>query len=252
MDRDTKLNTVLKLLQTLVTCSSILGVAGYFFNDRVFFLIAGGICAFLLLILSVLSILTTPPAVRMMYLFHGIVVLLLLVIGCLVADTIGDGLSLGVCLVGIGIVLTGKLFNWVFSRFKGEVADKYSHRFNPNGDKEDIGEGDVEDFDLVPILLDESVPRQERIQDMSLAFDRMDYAFSTLEDSLEVIQHNKETMSALARYIDSGLWKEDFEAMERGEVAPECDPFGVLSEDGLYNFLEDSKELMKNLKNRSE
>lgn len=40
--------------------------------------------------------------------------------------------------------------------------------------------------------------------------------------------------------------------MERGEVAPECDPFGVLSEDGLYNFLEDSKELMKDLKNRSE
>ena len=48
--------------------------------------------------------------------------------------------------------------------------------------------------------------------------------------------------------MDSGLWKEDFEAMERGEITPDCDPFGVLSEDGLYNFLEDSKEILEEIK----
>ena len=87
---------------------------------------------------------------------------------------------------------------------------------------------------------------------MSLAFDRMDTVFSDLEEAVEVIRHNSETMKALERYMDSGLWQRDFEAMERGEVDPECDLFGVLSEDGLYNLLESSKDVLIEAKEKKQ
>ena len=47
-------------------------------------------------------------------------------------------------------------------------------------------------------------------------------------------------LEALREYMDSGQWKEDFEADEAGMIPPEV-PRGVLSEDGLYNLLEDSE-----------
>ena len=46
----------------------------------------------------------------------------------------------------------------------------------------------------------------------------------------------------LERYQESGLWKEDYEADERGEL-PDGLRRGVLSEDGLYDLLEDISEL---------
>jgi hypothetical protein len=45
-------------------------------------------------------------------------------------------------------------------------------------------------------------------------------------------------IAILRQYMDSGLWKEDFEADERGEL-PRDLKRGVLSEDGLWNLLEE-------------
>ena len=56
---------------------------------------------------------------------------------------------------------------------------------------------------------------------------------------------NIETLKALKSYVDSGLWQKDFEAAERGEIGTDCDLFRVLSEDGLYNFLQDAKEILQ-------
>ena len=41
----------------------------------------------------------------------------------------------------------------------------------------------------------------------------------------------------------SGEWLKDFEADERGKL-PKNMPRGVLSEDGLYNLLESSKDVL--------
>lgn len=50
-------------------------------------------------------------------------------------------------------------------------------------------------------------------------------------------------MDLLKDYISSGQWLKDFEADERGEIGPNVDR-SVLSEDGLYNLMEDLDEIM--------
>ena len=67
-------------------------------------------------------------------------------------------------------------------------------------------------------------PRILRIREMERRFNR---ARAALND-----------IAILRQYMDSGLWKEDFEADERGEL-PANLKRGVLSEDGLWNLLED-------------
>ena len=67
-------------------------------------------------------------------------------------------------------------------------------------------------------------PRISRIREMERRFNR---ARAALND-----------IAILRQYMDSGLWKEDFEADERGEL-PANLKRGVLSEDGLWNLLEE-------------
>lgn len=67
-------------------------------------------------------------------------------------------------------------------------------------------------------------PRISRIREMECRFNR---ARAALND-----------IAILWQYMDSGLWKEDFEADERGEL-PANLKRGVLSEDGLWNLLEE-------------
>ena len=242
MEQQKKKNTLTDLLRILITVSSVLGIAGFFLHDRVFFLIAGGICAALVVLLSVFSVVSMPAPARPIYLVHGTIFLLLLVIGCLVAETLGDGLLLGTCLIGISIILLAKLLDWVHSRLARGASEWFDKDYAPYDEDEEEVRSEIK-----PILLDEGASQTDRIEAMSVAFNLMSIAFDTLEESTEIIWNNKETMESLARYMDSGLWKEDFEAVERGDISPTADPFGVLSEDGLYNLLEDSKAIMKDL-----
>jgi hypothetical protein len=53
-------------------------------------------------------------------------------------------------------------------------------------------------------------------------------------------QPDAETIAALSAYYSSGEWLEDYEADERGEFPPDLKR-GVLSQDGLYNLLEETK-----------
>jgi len=55
-------------------------------------------------------------------------------------------------------------------------------------------------------------------------------------------------MTRSSRQCGSGQWKNDFEADEKGLLPQELKK-GVLSEDGLYNLLEDER-LHKLLRNR--
>ena len=72
----------------------------------------------------------------------------------------------------------------------------------------------------------------QRISEMETLFDRVHQAVRGQKPYPELGQD----VETLRRYMDSGQWKEDFEADERGEL-PRDLKRGVLSEDGLYNLL---------------
>ena len=55
-----------------------------------------------------------------------------------------------------------------------------------------------------------------------------------------VISHDPEKLRILEAYYTSGEWMEDYEADERGELPPDLKR-GVLSQDALYELLEEAK-----------
>lgn len=81
---------------------------------------------------------------------------------------------------------------------------------------------------------DNTNPAVERVTAMGLLFNRVGVAVRERHAYPEL----RDNVNTLAEYMESGQWKEDFEADERGEL-PHNIPRGVLSEDGLYNLLRD-------------
>lgn len=85
--------------------------------------------------------------------------------------------------------------------------------------------------------------RDERINQMSEAFNRLSAVTATLTDGAEELKDLAPDVDLLKDYISSGQWLKDFEADERGEIGTDVDR-SVLSEDGLYNLMEDLDEIM--------
>ncbi len=54
-------------------------------------------------------------------------------------------------------------------------------------------------------------------------------------------QPDPEKLAELDAYYTSGLWRDDYEADERGELPPDLKR-GVLSQDGLYDLLEEKHD----------
>ena len=78
----------------------------------------------------------------------------------------------------------------------------------------------------------------QRIVAMEAAFDRTSLAVQMLEAALDTYETVKVDIDRLTDYLESGAWREDFEADEAGLVPGDLKR-GVLSEDGLYNLLAD-------------
>ena len=78
----------------------------------------------------------------------------------------------------------------------------------------------------------------QRIVAMEAAFDRTSLAVQRLEAALDTYETVKVDIDRLTDYLESGAWREDFEADEAGLVPGDLKR-GVLSEDGLYNLLAD-------------
>lgn len=78
----------------------------------------------------------------------------------------------------------------------------------------------------------------QRIAAMEAAFDRTALAVRMLESALDTYETAKVDIDRLTEYLESGAWREDFEADEAGLV-PRDLKRGVLSEDGLYDLLAD-------------
>ncbi len=76
----------------------------------------------------------------------------------------------------------------------------------------------------------------QRIAAMEAAFDRTALAVQMLESALDTYETIKVDIDRLTEYLESGAWREDYEADEAGLVPPDLKR-GVLSEDGLYDLL---------------
>ena len=92
--------------------------------------------------------------------------------------------------------------------------------------------------------------KQARIQRISLMEDRYDEVtcvLATLEEAVDEYEDFKSELDALKDYMDSGQWKEDYEADEAGQIPSDLKR-GVLSEDGLYNLLHDADQFITHVK----
>ncbi len=83
--------------------------------------------------------------------------------------------------------------------------------------------------------------RIERIQKMEALFDKCEEVIKRLETALEDFAEIESDIAELEAYYDKA-WRKDFEADEAGRL-PKDLKRGVLSEDGLWNLLEDYKRL---------
>ena len=225
------------LLRVLLVCSSVLGIAGYLFHNQVFFLVASGVCAALLALIVAFMLLSTPKGYRSLFVLYALVGILLLVIGCLATRRLGGGLLLGCDLIGIGIVLVA----WFVERTQRSLSDWLTPK-DDSYTKDEAREWE----DYLASLLDESAVPEERIRAMGEAFSELDGILSGMRKRQHDLEDRAGVVKLLARYMDSGLWKQDFEAEEKGELLADIDEFGVLSEDGLYNVLQEAEECLNN------
>ena len=89
--------------------------------------------------------------------------------------------------------------------------------------------------------------KQARIERISLMEDRYDEltrVLAGLEEAVGEYEDFKDELEVLKEYMQSGEWKEDYEADEAGQL-PSGLKRGVLSEDGLYNLLQDADKIIR-------
>ena len=84
--------------------------------------------------------------------------------------------------------------------------------------------------------------RVKRIKEMEKKLDSVTCAIRQLDKAIEDYSAEMESISELAAYLTSEDWRQDFAADEAGEL-PRDLKRGVLSEDGIYNMLEENREL---------
>lgn len=84
--------------------------------------------------------------------------------------------------------------------------------------------------------------QKERIRQMELRLDQASAAVMELSAALDKYEVAQEAISILDEYYGSDEWKQDFADDEAG-LLPADLKRGVLSEDGIWNLLTDSREL---------
>ena len=87
----------------------------------------------------------------------------------------------------------------------------------------------------------------QRIRKMERHLVRAASALKRLSSALDKYEEAKTDIAALASYYGSDDWKQDFAADEAGRL-PKDLKRGVLSEDGIWNLLEEHRELQERMK----
>ena len=86
-----------------------------------------------------------------------------------------------------------------------------------------------------------------RITEMEEKFNSLRQSVRALEDAITQSQDFRDNYKALKKYMDSGKWLKDYETDEKGELPPDLKR-GVLSQDGLYDLLQDASDVIISLK----
>ncbi|MBR5698684.1 MAG: DUF4298 domain-containing protein [Prevotella sp.] len=84
--------------------------------------------------------------------------------------------------------------------------------------------------------------QKERIRQMELRLDQASAAVMELSAALDKYEAVQEAISILNEYYGGDEWKQDFADDEAGRLPADLKR-GVLSEDGIWNLLTDSREL---------
>ena len=82
-----------------------------------------------------------------------------------------------------------------------------------------------------------------RIREMEAALNEARAAVRGFDEAMERYAAAQEAVRKLSAYYGSEDWKADFAADEAGEL-PRDLPRGVLSEDGIWDVLEENRELL--------
>ena len=90
--------------------------------------------------------------------------------------------------------------------------------------------------------------RIERIERMERNLERATNALRVLNDALDEYEAVQEALHELNSYYGSDTWKQDFSDDEQGRL-PKDLKRGVLSEDAVWNVLEDYRTLKERLEN---
>jgi len=93
--------------------------------------------------------------------------------------------------------------------------------------------------------------RVDRIKYMEQILNEAADAVKAMETALDQYEAVQERMGELIRYYESPQWMADFEADNAGLI-PKDLKRGVLSEDGVYNLLEELQELRERLKQNAD
>lgn len=80
------------------------------------------------------------------------------------------------------------------------------------------------------------------IQEMERLLEKATAAVRQLEEALDSYEAALEGVTALEAYLGSEEWRRDFADDERG-LLPQDLKRGVLSEDGIWNLLDNNREL---------
>ena len=91
------------------------------------------------------------------------------------------------------------------------------------------------------------IERIDRVSVMENYMNNVQETFLRLRAALNSFRTVQSTLRYLDQYYQSKDWREDFEADEAGKF-PDDLPRGVLSEDGIYNLLEQNDELWERLR----
>ena len=86
----------------------------------------------------------------------------------------------------------------------------------------------------------------ERIERMEQNLERVTNALRVLNDALDEYEAAQDALQELDTYYGSDTWKQDFSDDEQGKF-PNTLKRGVLSEDAIWNILEDYRALKERL-----
>lgn len=87
----------------------------------------------------------------------------------------------------------------------------------------------------------------QRVCLMEARYDEVTRGLAALEEAIDEYENFKSELDALKDYMESGEWRNDYEADETGQI-PAGLKRGVLSEDALYNLLQDADKILARAK----